>query len=422
MSLRSTTPLLRAVKRPFRVVATTAILGYGFPESSFRAAMAEGPVDLIAVDAGSIDPGPYYLATKSSFTALEHVVRDLRVMVQGYLEYQGPGPRPKLVVGSAGGCGTNNQVDILAAEVRRLLFNLGGRELSEAIPIATVTSELFTPAATLAHKQLVPLGPQPGGDTGRADLEPNANAVVVAQMGMEPIMAALEEVDIVLCGRAYDPAVFAAEPVRQGYPPASALHAAKILECGAIATVPGSGSDCLVADLQFNTEAASFWAPNMNRHCTVLSVAAHTLYEKSHPHLFGMPGGYLDTTATTFTQTDARTVLVEGTTMHRTPPTVKLEGACVRGQRLVQLELIEQQDLEQLDKSKESKESKKIQESLTQFVYGINGVEQRPLNPDVNEEELGILISVKANKKNAATGKFLFSVSSSSSSFTLLYG
>ena len=47
----------------------------------------------------------------------------------------------------------------------------------------------------------------------------------------------------VLCGRAYDPALFAAEPVRRGFPAAMALHAAKILECGAIATTPGSGSE-----------------------------------------------------------------------------------------------------------------------------------------------------------------------------------
>jgi len=34
-----------------------AILGYGFPEESFRRGMEKGP-DLIAVDAGSTDPGP----------------------------------------------------------------------------------------------------------------------------------------------------------------------------------------------------------------------------------------------------------------------------------------------------------------------------------------------------------------------------
>ncbi len=43
--------------RSFKVLSPTAILGYGFPEESFRKAMAESP-DLIAVDAGSSDPWP----------------------------------------------------------------------------------------------------------------------------------------------------------------------------------------------------------------------------------------------------------------------------------------------------------------------------------------------------------------------------
>ena len=126
--------------RSFRIVAPTAILGYGFPTSSFLRALREpsAPVDLVAVDAGSIDPGPYYLATRSSFTALEHVIRDLRTMIRGFLEVrsgtQGGGlddcsgkptipplVRTKLVIGSAGGCGTDNQVDIMAREVRRLI-------------------------------------------------------------------------------------------------------------------------------------------------------------------------------------------------------------------------------------------------------------------------------------------------------------
>lgn len=43
--------------RSFKVLSPTAILGYGFPEESFRKAMAESP-DLIAVDAGSSDRPP----------------------------------------------------------------------------------------------------------------------------------------------------------------------------------------------------------------------------------------------------------------------------------------------------------------------------------------------------------------------------
>lgn len=46
--------------RKFKVLSPTAILGYGFPEESFNKAMEESP-DLIAVDAGSSDPGPHYL-------------------------------------------------------------------------------------------------------------------------------------------------------------------------------------------------------------------------------------------------------------------------------------------------------------------------------------------------------------------------
>lgn len=43
--------------RTFKILSPTAILGYGFPEESFRKAMEESP-DLIAVDAGSSDRPP----------------------------------------------------------------------------------------------------------------------------------------------------------------------------------------------------------------------------------------------------------------------------------------------------------------------------------------------------------------------------
>ncbi|EDV0150093.1 3-methylaspartate ammonia-lyase, partial [Salmonella enterica subsp. enterica] len=45
------------MSRTFKILSPTAILGYGFPEESFMKAMEESP-DLIAVDAGSSDPGP----------------------------------------------------------------------------------------------------------------------------------------------------------------------------------------------------------------------------------------------------------------------------------------------------------------------------------------------------------------------------
>ena len=442
----------------FRIVAPTAILGYGFPERSYLRALADTSaprVDLVAVDAGSIDPGPYYLATRSSFTALEHVVRDLRVMIRGYLGLhratQVGTHCPKLVVGSAGGCGTDNQVDIMAHEVRRLLIEEGGTELSSRITVAVVTSELRRDRKNRnllsPERALFPLGPQPGGvDRGRADLD-DPDTVVVAQMGLDPIMCALDHADIVICGRAYDPAVFAAEPVRRGYPAAPALHAAKVLECGAIATVPGSGSDCLVADL-FRDGTTRFWAPNESRKATPLSVAAHTLYEKSHPHLFGMPGGYLNTTQTTFSAVDLmydtgsstsgegastlHAVECVGTTMSCTPSTVKLEGARVRGHRAVRLVLEGTNEVPAaLDPSSSISSSSSSSTSIpsspsspspspplpspfssppyssSSFVYGEDGVEARHVHTESGERELGILVSVrrKKDRDNNAPGE-----------------
>ena len=46
--------------KEIRVLSPTAILGYGFTIESFIAGMDRKP-HVIAVDAGSTDPGPYYL-------------------------------------------------------------------------------------------------------------------------------------------------------------------------------------------------------------------------------------------------------------------------------------------------------------------------------------------------------------------------
>ena len=62
--------------REFKILSATAILGYGFPEKSFIEGMKRKP-DVIAVDAGSTDPGPYYLGAGKSFTNRGAVKRDL---------------------------------------------------------------------------------------------------------------------------------------------------------------------------------------------------------------------------------------------------------------------------------------------------------------------------------------------------------
>ena len=68
-----------------RVLSPTAILGYGFPMESFVEGMKRAP-HVIAVDAGSSDPGPYYLGAGKSFTDRNSVKRDLEIMIPAAIE------------------------------------------------------------------------------------------------------------------------------------------------------------------------------------------------------------------------------------------------------------------------------------------------------------------------------------------------
>ena len=64
------------------------------------------------------------------------------------------------------------------------------------------------------------------------------------------LMEALDKgAQVVICGRCYDPAAFAAPAIRAGYSEALATHLGKILECAAICATPGSASDCIMGYL-----------------------------------------------------------------------------------------------------------------------------------------------------------------------------
>ncbi len=62
-----------------RLVSTSGILGYGFPEESLAAGMARKP-DMIGVDGGYSDLGPYCLGAGEPFAPPMAIRRDLRLM------------------------------------------------------------------------------------------------------------------------------------------------------------------------------------------------------------------------------------------------------------------------------------------------------------------------------------------------------
>ena len=312
-----------AARREYRILSPTAILGYGFPAASFARGLAAEP-DLIAVDAGSTDPGPYYLGAGVSFTDRSAVKRDLTYMLTAGVRRGIP-----VVIGTAGGSGAAPHLAwcrAIVEEIAReqaLSFKLG-------VIACDLTPEYILPA--LREGRISPLPCVPAA-TEAAITE---STQIVAQIGVEPIIAALDAgCDVVLAGRAYDPACFAAAPIRAGYDPGLAIHLGKILECAAIAAEPGSGADCVLGVLR--EDAFSLRTLSPERRFTYRSACAHTLYEKSDPcHLPG-PGGALDLEGTEFTE-DGEGVTVRGSRFVPADPyTLKIEGARPAGFRTISL-------------------------------------------------------------------------------------
>ena len=308
--------------REFRVLSPTAILGYGFPVASFEEGMKRKP-HVIAVDAGSTDPGPYYLGSGKSFTDRGAVKRDIEFMLSAAIAENIP-----VIIGTAGGSGADSHLEWNVDIIKEIAAEKG-----LSFKMAEISAQIDKEAVKKKFEEGKLVGMKAAPMPTIKDIEDSTN--IVAQMGHEPIIAALQAgAQVIVTGRAYDPTVFAALAIKDGYDAGLALHMGKILECAAIASTPGSGSDCMFGYLRDDCfELATL---NPARKCTTTSVAAHTLYEKSNPTLLPGPGGVLNLTQTTFEQATESTVIVRGS---RFIPDdayyVKLEAARLLGHRTV---------------------------------------------------------------------------------------
>jgi lipoprotein len=305
-----------------RILSTTAILGYGFPMESFEEGMKRKP-HVIAVDAGSTDPGPYYLGAGISFTDRNSVKRDLEIMIPAGLEAKVP-----VVVGTAGGSGARPHVEFVLDIVREI-----AREKGLSFKMAVIQSEFEKEfiKENVHRGNVSPLHPAP--EITEADVDESVH--IVAQMGEEPFIEALTQgADVVIAGRSYDPAVFSSLAIKEGFDKGLAIHLGKILECAAIAAVPGSGSDCMFGYLRKDSFVLEPLSPL--RKCTTLSVAAHTLYEKTNPYVLPGPGGAINLHESKFEQISDNMVRVSGSKFVPTEEYfVKLEGVRKVGYRTI---------------------------------------------------------------------------------------
>lgn len=302
-----------------RLLANT-VVGLGFSYSAFRAGLERRP-HMIGCDAGSSDFGPFYLGSGRDPKSPRAVRRDLEIMLEAAVSRSIP-----LVLGSCGGAGADVHLERYVDAVRAIAAERGLR-----FRLAVVSSEQSpkTLRSKLQEGKVRPLGPVP--ELTQADVD--ASERIVAMMGVEPILDALDHgADVVLAGRATDPAIFAPVALRGGVDAGLAWHAGKSIDKGGLATSePSEGSPVLVS-IGGDGFVVEPCKPSVR--CTVPTVAAMTLHENPDPFRIAQPGGTLETSAARYEQLDDRRVAVQGGRFIASDTyTVKLEGAALEGHR-----------------------------------------------------------------------------------------
>ncbi len=364
-------------KLVYRVVSVCGALGYGYPKESLQEAL-KGRIDAIISDGGSMDAGPYYLGTGTEYFEREAVKADFRHMVEAGQKAGAP-----VILGSCGMAGGNRNLEWMLEVAKEVFAELNVQDAKVAVIPAELDAETVIAELRNGALRATGTGPELNEDALR-------ESTIVGQMGIHPLITALESgAQYVLAGRSCDIALFASDMIRRGIDAGLAYHVGHVLECGALACDPGSPSDCLVAEI-YDDDSALFIAPNADRRCTPYSIAAHSLYEESHPQLQFYPEGVLVMDKTEFFARDARTAGIRGSRFVRAgkpwPWSIKLEGSRRLGGRKVSLLYIDRADLARVP--------------ADVLVYGRNGVQVRPVEP--GDRELGIIIETRANTEASA--------------------
>ncbi|GAB6109429.1 acyclic terpene utilization AtuA family protein [Fusibacter bizertensis] len=390
------------MKKHVKILSPCGILGYGFPEESFVSGMNDNP-DAIVVDAGSTDAGPHKLGAGTSIVSRTACKKDLTYMLLAGHEKDIP-----VIIGSAGGSGAEIHVNWTLEIINEIIEenNLHGKKM--AVIWADIPYEIIK--RQLIEEKIIPLGSSV--PPLELDVLEETNGVV-AQMGAEPIIEALSQgAKIIVCGRAYDPAPFAAVGIYNGFDPAYAYHLGKVLECGALSSEPGTTKDCMMGVLY--EDGFEVYPTNPERKCTPVSVAAHTFYEKDHPFLLKGPGIILDLEACDFIQVSEGRVKVTGSKLSVTPQyQIKLEGArCVAYRTFVIAGIRDPLLIEQI-KTVEEEVSNSVKKQFKEvatddyeinfYNYGIDGVmgELEPVK--TYGHEVGVLFEVVAKTQELAT-------------------
>ena len=298
------------------------VAGLGFSYRAFQSALDLDP-HMIGCDAGTSDMGPYYLGSGHGGKATISVKRDLEIMLLGARKKNIP-----LIIGSCGGAGAEPHLQAFRVVVEQI-----AREHSLHFRLALIHADQDKGMLKdrLAAGKVYPLGPVP-------PLKPEAidrSTAIVGMMGAEPFIEALEQgANVILAGRASDPAIVAGVPLRAGFPAGLSWHAAKSVDKGYLATdKPREGSP-VMARIRKDHFVVEPMKPDVR--CTVATVSGVTMHENPNPFYIAQPSGTIDTSQARYEQLDDYRVKVSGSAFKPAERyTIKLEGAELIGYRSI---------------------------------------------------------------------------------------
>ena len=375
-------------------VKALALSGLGLvpldPATSLHKAVERRP-EVIVMDAGSGDIGPYYLGADGAYHPNGWERNDLEHLLLAARRLGVP-----LIVGSAGGAGTNRSVDLYCDAIKDIArehalgpFNLG-RIYAEVSPDVVLQKLHAGAVARLGAP---------------ADLTEEAiqrTDRFVALMGVQPILKALRAgADVVIAGRSCDDALHAAYPLLMGLPPAIAFLAGKTMENASTAATPFMARESLLGTLTADDLFLEAVVPDQS--VTVFSLTAEIFYERRDPFRQAGPGGCLDLSDLTITP-EGRGVRLKGARyVEDRTLKVKLEGSGFRGFRSLSMAGIRDPRMvarvdSVLQGIRETVSARyhDVRHRLHFHIYGKNAI-MRSLEPvKSSAHELGVLIEVSA--------------------------
>jgi hypothetical protein len=299
----------------------------------------EWGVDAIVAQGTGTDWGPYWLG--SGAQPHTNFTENIRPYVRAAVRYEVP------FVFSVGVAGGRPQLEACLTQIDALC-----REEEMSLTLGVIDTEIDPEylARAVADGREVPAAYDVPSLSRTLTADDVSEATrIVGLVGPEPIAEMLGRggLDGVVTGRAVDVALYIALPLQQGLPVAVAAHAAKVIECGGLALEPGDPCLCIWAEI--GDESFEVRSPDPRARPTIRGMAAHAFYERANPYREANPGGYLDLSNATYSETDLG-VRSSGAQWVDEPYTILVEAAKSEGFRsIVVMGVREPALLEQLD-------------------------------------------------------------------------